>query len=257
MRARRSRGGCGSATPSSASGSTKVGTSASPMPFLRVGEKVPEVISPSGTSAVEAAPACPGRGMPRPGGDQAAQQPRRARPPSRRRARRWPQNASFFQPTAQPSRAWLGVTSRRDVLAVQRVAHLGAQRVAGAEAARAASRAARPAASSASHSAPAHVVARDQLVAALAGVAGAAHDDAGRPSNVRLDEGHVVVPGRAARRRRAPRRTAVPCTASTAYVVVVVGDRHARRARRPASRRTTSAVLAAFGTRSTWSSSWR
>ena len=48
-----------------------------------------------------------------------------------------PQNAGFFQPTAQPARACTGRDLQRQVLAVQRVAHLGAQRVAGAEAARA------------------------------------------------------------------------------------------------------------------------
>ena len=39
----------------------------------------------------------------------------------------------------------------------------------------------------------------------------------------------------------------MPCTASTAYVAVVVDDLDALGRARPASRRTTSAVLAAFG----------
>ena len=45
-----------------------------------------------------------------------------------------PQNASFFQPTAHPVRACSGEMSRGQVMAVQRVAHLGAQRVAGTQA---------------------------------------------------------------------------------------------------------------------------
>ena len=64
-----------------------------------------------------------------------------------------PQNASFFQPTAQPERACTGDDLQRQVLPVQRVAHLGAQRVACAESGRHAAELADRPSTSASHSA--------------------------------------------------------------------------------------------------------
>ena len=106
----------------------------------------------------------------------------------------------------------VGGDVERDVLAVQRVAHLGAQGVAGAEAARqhAVVGAGRHQRVPQGHR---DVVGGDQLVAALAGVAGPADDDADpvvTARQLRLDEGHVVVTRSAARPRRAPRRTCSP-----------------------------------------------
>ena len=115
-------------------------------------------------------------------------------PPARRPAPSRPQNAGFFQPTAQPARACTGVMSSDSScpcsgypISVRSVS-------------RAPSPAGRPpsggaASSSASHSAPVASQRRHQLVAALAGVPGAAdHDRAALPG--RVDEAHVLVTGR-------------------------------------------------------------
>ena len=118
----------------------------------------------------------PGRGMPRP----VATSPRSSRAGALLLLgdQHVPAPERVLLPADGPAEPGLvGGDVEADVLAVQRVAHLGAQGVAGAEAAgqqaerltggeRARPRAARR-----------RVVLADQLVAALAGVAGAAHDD--------------------------------------------------------------------------------
>ena len=96
-------------TETSAPSSTWLPISARPTPVRSVGENVPDVTSPTGTSAASST-RIPGRGMPRP----EATRPRsvRAGPCSRSAASTvLPQKASFFQPTAQPRRACTGVTS--------------------------------------------------------------------------------------------------------------------------------------------------
>ena len=212
-------------------------SSASAMPTLRVGENVPLVISPTALVA-GVAPPCAARGMPRSVG---------SRPHS---VRRGPAAFSAEQRVAAPERRLVpadrparpgpapGVMSRRQVLAVQRVAHLGAQRVAGAEAARPESRA--PAANSASHTATASSARDDQLVAVLAGVAGAADDQLDaverRPSRSSCSRGRSA--GRARPARSAERG---PCTARTAYsrcssVTVDPGRRRRARAGAPPRR---------------------
>ena len=152
-----------------------------------------------------------GRGMPRPVATRPRSTRSRTRPPARRPAPSRPQNAAFFQPTAQPSRAWLGVTVEGDVLPVQRVAHLGAQRVARAEAARQDAEL-RAGGEQGVPQAPARSFGGDQLVAPLAGVAGAAHDDRRRPrvppTRPRRTTCSRARP--AAPRRPAPRRSAGP-----------------------------------------------
>ena len=122
----------------------------------------------------------------------------------------------------------VGRDVERDVLAVQRVAHLGAQRVPGAEPAgqHAVVGAGRDQGVPQGHR---HVVGGDQLVAALAGVAGPADDDTHpvvTARQLRLDERHVVVTG------RQPDRVEHlvgpgPLDGQHGVVVVVVGDRHA------------------------------
>ena len=103
------------------------------MPFFRVGENVPEVTSPSITSGVSADPhAGPRDGAA--GGDDAAQDPLGARLLLREQHVAAPERR--LPPADRPAEPGLvGGDVERDVLAVQRVAHLGAQRVAGAEAA--------------------------------------------------------------------------------------------------------------------------
>ncbi len=128
---RRPRGGRGSSTPSSASGSTKVGTSAIPIPFFSVGENVPEVISPSGTSGARLT-SIPGRGMPR----STATRPRSCRfgPASFSATSGVAAPEGVLLPADGPAET--GLVRRHvdgDVLAVQRVTHLGAQRVAGTQ----------------------------------------------------------------------------------------------------------------------------
>ena len=230
-----------------------VSSSASPMPLRRVGENVPLVTSPTRLAVgvqhrhVRARDAAVERLEPRSsrGGPAAFSASSASRP----------QNASFFQPTAQPDRAWTGVIVQRQVLAVQRVAHLGAQRVAGAEPGRQAAER-RGGLDSASHSAAVSSHAGMQLVAVLAGVAGAADPHRRGPAEARRRRRPCSPARPAARARRAPRPSAGPA-------------RRARRSRRcwsvtsmpsgaaAASRRTTSAVLAAFGTRNTSSSPTR
>ncbi len=113
-----------------------VSISASAMPVRSVGENVPEVVMPTALAVARARPSRR-RGTPRP----VARSPRsrRAGPAafSASSASR-PQNSGFDQPTAQPLPACTGVMSVGQVLAVQRVAHLGAQGVTGAEPGRAA-----------------------------------------------------------------------------------------------------------------------
>ena len=92
-----------------------------------VGENVPLVTSPTRSPAASRTD-MPGRGIPLP----SARSPHscRAGPAcfSASSASR-PQNRGFFQPTAQPTRAWIRRDVPRQLVAVQRVAHLGAQRV--------------------------------------------------------------------------------------------------------------------------------
>ena len=196
-------------TPTSASGLTNVGTSASPMPLRSVGENVPEVMSHSGTSRDQGDAHAGTR-------DAAADRDEPAQPALGAglllREQHVPAPERVLLPADRPAEAGLvGRDVEGDVLAVQRVAHLGAQRVAGAEAAGEDAVRRSPAASSASQSVAGDVVGRDQLVAALAGVAGAAHDHAATASpNSRLHEGHVVVADRQPDRGRAPRRTWCP-----------------------------------------------
>ena len=226
------------------------------MPFFRVGEKVPEVMSHSGTSWVRVT-LMPGRGNARP----VATRPRRRRagPASLTADQRLAPPELVLLPADGPAEAGLDRGDvEGDVLAVQRVAHLGAQRVAGAEPAREHRRTPRPQ-PAARPTAAGDLVGGDQLVAALAGVAGAAHHDrdlrAEHVGDLGLDERHVVVTGR---------------QADALQHLVGLRDpaRRARRSRRGGSvtetpsgasacrRRTTSAVLAALGTSSTCSSSW-
>ena len=81
------------------------------MPFFSVGEKVPEVISPSSTSGTRLTLMW-GRGIARPVRLERRRSRRRGPAAFSATSASRPQNASFFQPTAQPSRASLGVTSR-------------------------------------------------------------------------------------------------------------------------------------------------
>ena len=184
-------------TPTSASGSTNDGTRASPMPLRRVGENVPEVTSPSGYVGGQADRHVRPRDAAA-GGDQAAQHPRRAGLPLGGEHLAAPERVLL--PADRPAEPGLvGRDVEGDVLAVQRVAHLGAQRVAGAEAAgqdavRLAGRHQRV------PQGDGDVVRGDQLVAALAGVAGAADHDVGTLEG-RDRERHVVVADRQADRR--------------------------------------------------------
>ena len=79
------------------------------MPVFSVGENVPDVIEPISVPSGSRT-SMPGRGMPRP----VAFSPRSRRlGPASFSARNAesPKKASFFQPTAQPSRAWTGEIS--------------------------------------------------------------------------------------------------------------------------------------------------
>ena len=174
-------------TASSAPSSTPAAASSSarPMPVRRLGENVPLVTSPMLAPSASRT-GMPGRGMPRP----VARRPhsRRAGPASfSASSASRPQNAGFFQPTAQPAARLVGRDLQRQLVAVQRVAHLGAQRVARPEAA----------------GPDAEVLPRledgvpqlaraagldQQLVAVLAGVAGPADGDLG--GAVRAGAGH-------------------------------------------------------------------
>ena len=78
------------------------------MPCLSVGEKVPEVTSPTAAPCSDTVQWA--RGMPRP----VTSRPRMSRVGSARsnsRARLAPEGDGFFQPTAQPARACTGVIS--------------------------------------------------------------------------------------------------------------------------------------------------
>ena len=108
--------------------------SASAMPLRRVGENVPEVTWPTGMSWVSRT-LIRGRAMPRP----CATRPRRVTgdPASFSASQRVPAPERRLGPADGPAEpALVGRHVQADVLAVQRVAHLGAQRVAGTEAAR-------------------------------------------------------------------------------------------------------------------------
>ena len=144
------------------------------MPVPRVGLNVPLVTVP--LTALEWPPetAIPGRAIPE---DRRSPQSSRDGAARSASSASRPQKAGFFQPTAQPSRAATGTDLGRQVLPVQRISHLGAQRVASTEPARhPAGRDERVPRSLS------RVPAREQLVAALPGVAGPADDDADRPS---------------------------------------------------------------------------
>ncbi|CNH21674.1 Uncharacterised protein [Mycobacterium tuberculosis] len=82
--------------------------SANPMPACNVGEKVPDVVTPTGVSPVSTV--SPGRSTPLP----TMRSPRSTRRGpasfSASSASR-PKNASFFQPIAQPQRACSGEMS--------------------------------------------------------------------------------------------------------------------------------------------------
>ena len=147
---RRPRTSSASSSPSSTPAAVAI--SARPMPTRRVGENVPLVTSPTTSPPADEhghvrARECRGRGT----RCRAARGP--GRPRVRRRSASRPQNASLRQPDG-PARARLHRRDvERQVLAVQRVAHLGAQGVARARARPGARRTRAAAAVSASHSA--------------------------------------------------------------------------------------------------------
>ena len=145
------------------------------MPTLRVGENVPLVTSPTAAPSAGDTDMC-GRGMRALEGLEPPQRPARAG--LLLREQRVPAPEGVLLPAHGPAGARLHRRDvHRQVLPVQRVAHLGAQRVAGAQPARPDAEGS-PASSTASQSA-AVVPRRHQLVAALAGVAGPAHHDLG------------------------------------------------------------------------------
>ena len=227
-----------------------VSSSARPMPVRRVGENVPLVTSPIRPPSAPST-GMPGRGMPRP----VARRPHssRAGPASfSASSASRPQNAGFFQPTAQPLRAWFGRDVQRQLVAVQRVAHLGAQRVAGAEAARPDAEVL-PGLEDGVPQLAGAVGVDQQLVAVLAGVAGAADGHLG--GAVRAGAGHERHVGQLARQPEQLQhlQRARSLHGEDGDLGVPVGDGDARPARRRPSRRSTSAALAALGTSSTWS----
>ncbi len=187
-------------SPSATSGAS----SAKAIPCLRVGEKVPEVTSPTvSPSRVD------GAVRPR---DATTGHEQTAHEAGRRGLLGLEGGLApegVLLPADRPAGPRLHRRDvERQVLPVERVAHLGAQRVTRTQATR--------------HTAEGlergHegvpqrgrvVPPRHELVAALTGVAGAADDDrAALP--VGLDEGHVVVARRQAERSRAPRRSSCP-----------------------------------------------
>ena len=142
-----------------------------------------------------------------------------------------PQNAGFFQPTAQPARACIGRDLQRQLLPVQRVAHLGAQRVPGAQAAG-------PDAEvlpGLQHGVPQLRPPGRPRPAARSRARRCSR--CGRPSPrhaaVRRSRSRTTCSParRAARGAPAPAATCGPCTARTATSVVLVGDRRPRPAR--------------------------
>ena len=227
-----------------------VSSSARAMPVRRVGENVPLVTSPIRAPSASST-AMPGRGMPRP----VARRPhsRRAGPASfSASSASRPQNAGFFQPTAQPRAPGSGVMSQRQLVPVQRVAHLGAQRVARAQAAR-------PDA---------------EVLPGARGRRPTARPPGRRRPAARSRARRCSRCGRRSPRRRRARRCRSRTTcrparpAARAVRAPAASAAPARRGRRPpragrspsrppgaasASRRSTSAALAAFGTSSTWS----
>jgi hypothetical protein len=201
-------------TPTSAPSSTMVGAAPGRCPCFSVGEKVPEVTSPSGTSGTSSPHAGPRDAAA--GGDQAAQAAASGPPPSRRAARRGPRTpASSSRP---PSRAGL---HRRDVEARCPGRAAGSpSRCAACRGRRAAGQMpnSSPAASSASHSSPARAGARSaRSRARRCSRCGRRHTDAGR-LEVGLDERHVVVPDRQADGGEHLVGLG-PCTASTRSLV--------------------------------------
>ena len=186
---------------------TRASSSASPTPCLRVGEKVPEVISPTSRRR-RRAPACAGAGCRGRRRRCRAASPAGLASRSARSAVVAPE--AFLVPADRPAEPGLdGCDRQRDVLAVQRVAHLGAQGVAGAEAGGHDAVLAAPAAISASHTETAAAFGIDQLVAALAGVAGPADDDRrprrGRPRRTTCSRARSGT-----RQPSAPRRSPAP-----------------------------------------------
>ena len=186
-----------------------VSSSASAMPVRRLGENVPLVTSPIRPPSAPST-GMPGRGMPRPDARRPHSSRGAGRPPSRRAAPRGPRTPASSSPPPSRLRAWFGRDVQRELVPVQRIAHLGAQRVAGAEPARpdaevlpgledGVPQLARP------------LGVDQQLVAVLAGVAGAADGDLG--GAVRAGAGHERHVGelaRAARAAPAPAASAVP-----------------------------------------------
>ena len=161
------------------------------------------------------------------------------RPRARRAARRGPRTRPSSTRPPSPRRACTGRDLRAEVLAVQRVAHLGAQRVARAETGR---RGRRRSATPRQQRVPQRLgaarPARHQLVAVLAGVAGAAH--AHRLAvPVGVGEGHVVAV-RSGRPELGLSTSAErgPCTASTPKSLCwsVTRDPGGRRRGEPARR---------------------
>ena len=166
---------------------------ASAIPLRSVGENVPEVTSPSGDVGGERDAACPAgrcRGRPRP-----VRAAHRAGPALLLGHERVATPERGLLPADGPAEPGLvGGDVEGDVLAVQRVAHLGAQGVARAEAA--GQHAVRlPRRQQRVPQAGGDLVARDQLVAPLAGVAGAADHD-GSPSCGASTNDMYVVAGR-------------------------------------------------------------
>ena len=137
------------------------------------------------------------------------------RPPSRRAAPRGPRTPASSSPPPSPARAWTGRDLRRQLVAVQRVAHLGAQRVARAEAARPDAEVL-PGLEDGVPQLAGAVGVDQQLVAVLAGVAGPADGHLG--GAVRAGAGHErhvgSSPGRPSSSSTCSERG--PCTARTA-----------------------------------------
>ena len=148
-------------------------SSARAIPFFSVGENVPEVTSPSAVPAGVRDRHVRPRDAPA-DGTQPAEHP--GRPGLFLRAQRLVAPEVLLLPADGPAGPGLdGRDVRREVVPVQRVAHLGPQRVPRAQPARDDADCS-PAAISASHGAG-RLLRRHEFVATLTRVAGAAHDD--------------------------------------------------------------------------------
>ena len=158
-------------------------------------------------------------------------------------------------PADRPAeRACTGVIVERQVLAVQRVAHLGAQRVAGAEPGGRAAERLGPASSSASHSAPASSQRRAAARSRARRCSRCGRPRTGRPCHSRRRVGHVVEVARAARARSSSVRRARPLHGEHAERRVLVDRPRRPRARPPRAGARPRRCWRRSGTRNTSSS---